>query len=243
MELKRNYKLPLAGVFRLLERLAQEREQTARTLYLPSGTGEVALRLTRWLGQEPPPPFIREISGSATGAVMLCAETLYLLRPPFPVAAEVDTPGVVGGPLMELLEPDYRLALVLVRLGSFAVGAAEGERLLSSKVGTGLVHGRHKKGGSSQGRFARHREKQMEMFFTRVCAHAAEVIGPHATGLDYVVFGGARTTILALRKQCPFINKLPGLVLPPHLDIPEPRRPVLEAVLADAYTTRVSEWA
>ena len=60
---------------------------------------------------------------------------------------------MVVGPLLDALGEDHVVAVLLVRLGGFAVGVFEGERLAASKVGSRFVKGRHKKGGSSANRF------------------------------------------------------------------------------------------
>jgi hypothetical protein len=129
-----------------------------------------------------------------------------------------------------------------VRLGAYSIGILRGTELVDSKSGTGLVHARHKKGGSSQGRFARHRDKQIESFLTRVCGHVREYIEPQAKTLDYLVYGGARTTILLLQKQCPFLNQFDDRSLPMLLDIPEPRKTVLEESINNIWSSRVIEW-
>ena len=82
--------------------------------------------------------------------------------PPFPIKDSVIFPGYNTEPLTLLLEQERFIALVLVRLGAYAIGVCRGEALIASKVGTGLLDGRHKQGGSSQQRFRRHREKQIE---------------------------------------------------------------------------------
>jgi hypothetical protein len=51
------------------------------------------------------------------------------------------------------------------------------------------VHSRHRQGGSSAHRFERHREKQIESFFTRVCGHAQEHLEPYLKQLDHVIYG------------------------------------------------------
>jgi peptide subunit release factor 1 (eRF1) len=141
-----------------------------------------------------------------------------------------------------LLRHDYRIALVLVRLGAYAIGICHGERLVTSKVGTGLVHGRHKKGGSSAHRFERHRDKQIEYFLTRVCGRLREQLEPHIQALDFVVYGGARTTIQLLKKQCQFVEKLGKPTLPPLFDIPAPRQSVLETAVSRVWSSTVMEW-
>jgi peptide subunit release factor 1 (eRF1) len=129
-----------------------------------------------------------------------------------------------------------------VRLGTYAIGVSGGENLVSCKTGTGLVHGRHRQGGSSAHRFERHRDKQIEYFLTRVCQHIREQWEPHAKTLDYVVYGGAWTTMQLLQKRCPFLERLATPALPPLLDIPEPNRSVLETAVKRVWSSTVMEW-
>lgn len=183
-------------------------------------------------------------AASRTGAVIFWGPSRKLLiRPPFPFTEQYITPGGDSEPLRLLLEHDFTIAVVLVRLGAFAIGVWQGESLLTSKTGTGLVHGRHRKGGSSQRRFERHREKQVDVFLERVCGHARQQIGPYIKQLDYFVFGGAWTTFATLRKECPFLHQLEERSLPPLLDIPRPRRTVLEAAIAGVLSSHITEWS
>ena len=182
-------------------------------------------------------------SSSKTGVVIFWStERKCLIIPPFPIVEKHLTHDFSTANLRSLLERDYVIALVLVRLGSYAVGVCRGEKLISSKVGTGNIHGRHKKGGSSAHRFERHRDKQIEYFLTRVCQHAREHLEPHEKTLDYISYGGARTTIHLLQKQCQFLEKLNICDLPPLLDIPEPRQTVLETAISRVWSSIVIEW-
>ncbi len=219
---------------------------------LKKNTGDEASSL--YLPPHPPPdeietsldfpPEITELAGSSkTGAIIFWSpEQKYLVLPPFPVAEKHLTRSLSPEQLHSLLSHDYMIALVLVRLGAYAIGICDGEKLISSKVGTGLVHGRHKKGGSSQQRFQRHREKQIEYFLTRVCQRGREHLEPQAQALDYVVYGGAWTTILSLQKQCPLLGQFDERTLPPLLDIPEPRLAVLEKAISRVWSSTVIEW-
>jgi hypothetical protein len=189
------------------------------------------------------PEMAKLASSSKTGSVLfLSPEQKYLVLPPFPIVEKRLTHSISTEQLNSLLGRDYMIALVLVRLGTYAIGVCDGENIASSKVGTGLVHGRHKKGGSSAHRFERHRDKQIEYFLSRVCVHVQEQLKPQAPALDYVVYGGARTTIQLLQKQCPFLGKLDKPTLPPLLDIPEPRRAVLETAISRVWSSTVIEW-
>ena len=184
-----------------------------------------------------------EITRSTTGAVLFWGEQhKYLVLPPFPVAESLISQSYEVGLLRSLLQQDLIIALVLVRLGAYAVGVFQGEKLLSSKVGTGLIHSRHKKGGTSQHRFQRHREKQMEIFFDRVCVHARERFEPYLQQLDYVCYGGEHTTIGAFRKRCQFLQKLEACTLKALLNIPEPRQATLEIAISKAWSSQVVQW-
>ncbi len=191
-----------------------------------------------------PPEIIQPALNSKTGACLFGTLAQgYLVLPPFPLPAEsyIAQGGEVER-LRALLQRDFRVALVLVRLGAYAVGLCQGESLIRSKVGTGLVHGRHRQGGSSAARFRRHREKQIEYFMTRVCGHIREKLEPEARAMDYLVYGGAWTTVLLLQKACPFLSRLEVPTLPPLLDIAEPNQAVLEKAVGRIWSSTVIEW-
>jgi len=94
------------------------------------------------------------------------------------------------------------------------VGVCQGEKLLLHDSGTGLIHGRHRQGGSSAARFQRRRKDQTHHFLERVSEHLQEQLEPYARTLDYFIFGGARVTILRLQKQCPFLAQFENRLLP-----------------------------
>jgi hypothetical protein len=221
-------------------------DSTARSLYIPSGLphSEVEDLLKEVLNTPDIPADIPELAVSpATGAAIFWGSSQKcLVLPPFPIGEKYFAPGYAVEPLRALLRHDFSVALILVRLGAYAVGLCQGENLIASKVGTGLVHGRHKKGGSSQQRFQRHREKQIESFLNRVCCHIKEKLESQARMLDYMVYGGARTTILSLQKRCAFLQQFDNRTLAPLLDIPDPRQVVLETAVGQVWSSKLIEW-
>jgi hypothetical protein len=198
-------------------------------------------------GDLPPdvhPHLIKMAAGSKTGCyVFWSTGQKCLVTPPFPTTDKQAVQPLDLAQLRSRLEHDQMIALVLIRLGAYAIGVSRGEKLISSKVGTGLVHGRHRQGGSSAHRFERHRDKQIETFLNRVCEHVHETIGPYVKSLDYIVYGGARDTIQLLQKYCPLLMQLKTPVLPPLLDIPDPRQAVLETAVGRVWSSTVVEWA
>ena len=219
---------------------------TARSLYIPLGLSlpEIGNLLGKAIDPQDMPGELPDFAAnSKTGSVLFWSSLRRcLVLPPFPIAEERFSDGCIVEPLRSLLKADLRIGLILVRLGAYAVGLCRGESLINSKVGTGLVHGRHKKGGSSQQRFQRHREKQIEYFLNRVCCHAREQLEPQAKALDYIVYGGAWTTILSLQKRCPFLWQFDNRTLPQLLDISKPNRGVLETAVGRVWSSSVIEW-
>ena len=245
MFMSRRFRLDRAKTLSFLDGLASTKDK-AISWHLPRGTTQD--RVEDVLKKVPavrsiPPGVPEAIAGSRTGAAFFWSPTqMYLVLPPFPIDEEYITEGYDVEPLRSLLSRNLLIGLVLVRLGAYSVGVCRGTELVDRKTGTGLVHARHKKGGSSQARFARHREKQIEQFLTRVCGHVREHIEPHARSLDYLVYGGAKTTILLLRKKCPFLSQFDDRILRMLLDIPEPREVVLERAVSTIWSTDVIEW-
>jgi len=189
------------------------------------------------------PNLIELVSTSPTGALVLWGEQYkFLAKPPFPIEAKGIYPGYAVEIFRSLLQRKIVIALILIRLGAYAIGVFEIEKRLSSKVGTGLIHSRHKKGGSSQRRFERHREKQMEMFFGRVCSHVRENLEPYAKQLDYVIYGGERNTLLAFRKQCQFLGSFDDRVSESRLNVRTPRQPALETAVSEVWSSELIEW-
>jgi len=241
----KKFRLGRSKAVSFLDELASAKGK-AITLYFAQGTTQDKIEVLMEnvpAATSMPPDVATTAAGSQTGAALFWSPMqTYLVLPPFPIAAEYVTDGYDVEPLRSLISHDRLIAIVLVRLGAYSIGVCRGTELVRSKTGTGLVHARHKKGGSSQARFARHREKQIEQFLIRVCGHIREHIEPHARSLDYLVYGGARSTILLLRKQCPFLNQFDDRVLRMLLDIPDPRQAVLEKAVGTIWSTDVIQW-
>ena len=229
----------------LLDGLEGAGDSAATTLYLPPGlsAGKIQDLLKSAVDEAALQVELAEIMARSRngGALFWGNKEKYLVSPPFPLREQAVFAGFNIEPLRNLLKVDYTIGLVLVHLGAYAVGLCHGEKLVTSKVGTGLVHGRHKKGGSSQQRFQRRRENQATEFLDRVCLHAREQFESKAKIIDYMVYGGPRQTVMQLQKSCPFLKSFADRVLPP-LDVPDPRREILEKAVGRIWSSRVTEW-
>ena len=144
-------------------------------------------------------------------------------EPPFPPLAP-------GDDLLAHVTRDRTVGVLLVRLGGHAAGVFAGTRLVASKTGARLVHGRHRAGGSSSGRFARRRAGQARVALQTAAGVAVHVLGaPAERGeLDAVVLGGDRAALTTVLED-PRLRAVRALAVERVLDVPDPRRAVLEA--------------
>ena len=132
----------------------------------------------------------------------------------------------LDGDLAAHAQRDRRVGVLLVRLGGYACGVFDGDRLVASKVGARLVHGRSAAGGQSQQRFARRRDKQAREAFREAADAAVRVLAPWAAGLEAVVCGGDRRAVGALRGDSR-LGAVFALETVPFLAVPDPRLAVL----------------
>jgi peptide subunit release factor 1 (eRF1) len=239
------YKLSKTSTLHFLDEVKKSLHEVT-TLYLPPGSpkNNSAGMLETFIEPANTPDKLKEyIEESPTGSIIIWgAQDRYLILPPFPIQKEQLFHHFEGRPLIALLEADILLALVLVRLGSYGIGVYRGEGLLDSKVGTGLVHARHRQGGSSSHRFERHRYKQMEAFFTRVGLHAREKLEPYLKSINYLIYGGQRETLLEFRKQTDFLHAFDARTLDLILNVRDPNQAGLDEAIREAWSCRVIRW-
>jgi Actinobacteria/chloroflexi VLRF1 release factor len=155
--------------------------------------------------------------------------TVFAARLPFGTA--YDGP-VDPAAFAAALSPPGDWGVLLVRKGGFAVARLSGPDLVEHKIGQRHVQGRTKAGGQSQQRFARRRDNQARQAFEAAADHAARLLA----GLGPVVVGGDRSAA----EQVLTDPRLAGLaVVGPWLDVPDPRRRVLDAAVLDAMSAEI----
>ena len=165
-------------------------------------------------------------------------ETL-VVRPPFGLDHEGVYDEVRVAPLLEEIARDHVVAALLVRLGGYAAGVLEGERLVASKVGSRFVKGRHKKGGSSASRFRRRREEQARALVEEAAGVAAAVLGPWSDRAGFAALGGDRPAVDATLAARAELAWLAERAVPRFFTVPEPRLRVLERLPYDLYAVEI----
>jgi hypothetical protein len=205
---------------------------------------------TRYIGRANIAKRLRALEGSPgrsvyrDGAVRIeLDEEALTVTPPFGLGHEGEYDVVRAGPLLEALDVEPRVAVLLVRMGGYAVGVFEGERLVASKVGTRFVKGRHKKGGSSANRFRRRRGEQERELVDAAAAEAARVLEPWRGRVEHAALGGDRSAVSRVLASRAELGWLEPLALERFFDVPEPRLRVLEALPYQLYAAKVAEEA
>ena len=184
----------------------------------------------------------RTIYGDGAARIEAGGEVL-VVRPPFGLAHSGEYEGVVLEPLFGALAADHVVAALLVRLGGYAVGVFEGEKLVASKVGSRFVKGRHKKGGSSQARFRRRREEQARALIEAAAETAVSVLEPWRDRVEFVALGGDRSAVDAVVASRPELAWLSEQALPRFFTVGDPRQRDLERLPYELYAGEVVEVA
>lgn len=188
----------------------------------------VLVPVARW------PRWVTNFASSHGDPVLSVADGMLLGAAPdgshfsasLPFSQQYDGPPAADVFAAEARVPE-RWGVLLVRKGGFAIAGLEGVALTASKVGQRHVQGRTKAGGQSQQRFARRRGNQARAAYEAAADHAVRVLD----GVTTVVTGGDRPAVEDVLSD----TRLAHLaVVGPWLAVPDPRRAVLEAAVADA---------
>ena len=203
---------------------------------------------TRYIGRANVAKRLRALDGSAGRALyrdgsarLELDEAVLTITPPFGLGHEGEYEVLRVEPLLEALETEPTVAVLLVRMGGYAAGVFEGEKLVASKVGTRFVKGRHKKGGSSANRFRRRRGEQERELIDAAAEEAARVLGPWRDRVQRVALGGDRSAVSRVLESRTDLAWLQPLALERFFDVVEPRLRVLEALPYQLYAAKVVE--
>ena len=183
-----------------------------------------------------PPDTVR--NGSAGYIWIQAGETQLAIAGSFPTPIVVDDFDELA-PLIEFISTPRLVAIVLLRLGAYSVGLARDGNVLITKSDTRYVKGQHKKGGQSQRRFERNREKWIRELFDKACRDFKDRIGPRSSDVDYLALGGDRQVLNSFVKRCPEVAKLADRMLSVRLQVDRPNTTALKECIRGLWIWRV----
>jgi hypothetical protein len=155
-----------------------------------------------------------------------------------PLEVESTFNGLAVEPLITHVLRSRRIGLLLVRLGGHSLGLAKDGRVFVSRTDRHLVHGRSAAGGWSQKRFARRRDGQAHDALRAAADDAFEVLLPRLSEMDALVLGGDRRALDELREDRR-LAPLFAIADTRILDVPEPRRTVLDEAAERAIAVEI----
>ena len=163
---------------------------------------------TRYIGRANPTKRLTSLEGSGARAIGGSARLEYAgatltVTPLFGLGHEGEYERAVLGPLLEALGEDHTVAALLIRLGGYAVGAFEGERLVASKVGSRFV--KVATAPAAPRPTARRRREGQERELVEAAAEAASLT-PWQGKVERAALGGDR----AATRRVPPAPTLPG---------------------------------
>lgn len=136
------------------------------------------------------------------------------------------------------LEHPWRLGVVLVRRGGFAVAYVVGTAVVDAKTGRRHVQGKTKAGGWSQQRFANRRDNQARVAFEAAAGYVEQLLLPRRATLDLIASGGDRRAVDTVFAE-PALRPLTTRPQRWLGGLPDPKRSVLDQAIARARSVTI----
>lgn len=182
----------------------------------------------------------KDIALSDTGAVIFTSDhDVVAIAPPFPVTQSIVFENYNQSELQRVIETKLTIGIVLLRLGRYAVGVLDGNKLIASKTDSRYVKNRHRAGGSSQRRFMRSRERLIRELYDETCNITQNLLGPYEKNLDYLLLGGERQTITGFVKRCDYIRRIKTPRLNRLLEVGRPNQKALQSIVTEVWRSRM----
>lgn len=182
----------------------------------------------------------RDLSAKSDGSIVFWSDFVKLIIiPPKFFFEDVSSGHFEFQSLKQVFKKQLTIGVVLLRLGYYAVGIFRGDRLVVSKSGSRYVHGRHKKGGSSQARFQRIRNKQAFEIYKKTCDITRKQFGPYEKAIDQIFLGGESHVLRSFIDACPYLSNHRDILSDKILEIRRPGHKVLEGILRKVWMSQV----
>jgi len=188
----------------------------------------------------------RSAQDSDNGIILISAlvapsklEPRLALLPPFPIVEPAESNSF--SELRSFISVHHTIAIILLRLGHWAVAIAEDGKLVVTKTGSRYVKNQHRKGGQSSNRFRRGREKWIRELFDQAGEAASARFRDYPGELEFLALGGDRVVLGQFLKRVKLPEGLGDRALPNRLPVDQPGRKALDDAVRNAWSYRVYE--
>lgn len=161
------------------------------------------------------------------------------LLPPFPITDASEAHSFEY--LRAFDAKPHTIAIILLRLGHWAVGIAEDGELVVTKTGSRYVKNQHRKGGQSSNRFRRGREKWIRELFDQAGEVASARFRDYPGHLEFLKLGGDRVVLGQFIKRIKLPDRLGDRVLQNRVAVDQPGRKALDDAVRDSWSYRIFE--
>ena len=244
LELVERHSTGKARLLRLLDEVGGE-GWCERTLYIKPSSLRARATQGRIVSPMRPEDDVLEVvlqslGESDTGMALFIGEGRALaICPPFPLVDDITRSGFVSSPLIRLLEQNYLVGVVLLRLGRYAVGVLRGNNLVATKTAGRYMKNRHRAGGQSQRRFERSRERLIRELYDKTCGTTKTIFAPYEKDIDHILLGGEASTLSGFTDRCRYISDMSQKILDRRLAIERPDQKTLENIGFEVWKSRV----
>ena len=244
LELVERHSTGKSRLLRLLDEIVAD-GWCARTLYLTPKSLQARMDKSHIVSPRRPDDDVMSVVAEAVGksdtglALFIGEGRAIAICPPFPFVDDVSRSGCTSSPMLRLLETEYVVGVVLLRLGRYAVGVLRGNSLVASKTAGRYMKNRHRAGGQSQRRFERSRERLIRELYDKTCETAKAVFEPYAGSMDYVLLGGESSTLSGFTERCRLMQALGERTLARRLAVDRPDQKTLKNIAFEAWKSRV----
>ena len=244
LELVERHSTSKARLRRLLDEISAE-GWCERTLYLTPASYKARIQDRRIVSpkmqdDDAMDVVAQTVGESDTGLALFIGDgKAVVVCPPFPFADDVSRLGFVASPMLRLLDREYVVGVLLLRLGRYAVGVVRGNKLISSKTAGRYMKNRHRAGGQSQRRFERSRERLIRELYDKTCEIANAVFEPYIDTIDHILLGGENSTLTGFTDRCRLMQDLSDKTLTRRLVIDRPDQKTLNNIAFEAWKSRV----
>ena len=185
-------------------------------------------------------PLIRHLGKSENGYVIFRREANFeVVEPPLPIPMDAIMEGQDVLLLEDIFLEPHTIAVLLLRLGRYAIAVLHGEELIATKTEGRYVKNRHKAGGSSQRRFERSRERLIRELYDKTCSVAQNLLEPHKSDITKIFLGGDKHILNGFRKRCKSIQIMEDKISSRLLSIDSPNQETLKTIHREIFKSRV----
>jgi len=217
-----------------------EQFYTEKTVYLAPVEKNASRSITAKISGPVIEKLVEQLDESNTGYMIIRRDMdVSVIIPPFPFSMDAIIEGDDTIMLEDMFDSSFEVGVILIRLGRFAVGVLNGDKLINSKTDTRQMKNRHRAGGSSQRRFERSRERLIRELFDKTCEVSKSLFDQRKSSIKYVFLGGEKHTVGRFLNRCEYLQKSGFDIQSRVLSVDIPNNDAIKSIHQEVYKSKL----